>query len=236
MVVHDLTPNQNTYRIVRGVIYDFLHTQRTGLLSFAFLLAIFYSSSAVLGILRSFNKDQAGFWKRNVIQQRWMAIKLNSLLILLLVVSICLMVAQSSIFKNLLEILHLTSESVKFFIGLARWVIIVLLFFAIISLIYRYGPAVQKRWKFITAGSTMATFLTILSTLGFSYYVNHFSSYNRIYGSIGSIIVLMVWIYINSFVLLIGFELNASIDIIRQEAETRIENAEQEEQEFKGFA
>lgn len=236
ILVHDLTPNQNTYRIVRGVIYDFLHTQRTGLLSFAFLLAIFYSSSAVLGILRSFNKDQAGFWKRNVIQQRWMAIKLNCLLILLLVVSICLMVAQSSIFKNLLEILHLTSESVKFFIGLARWVIIVLLFFAIISLIYRYGPAVQKRWKFITAGSTMATFLTILSTLGFSYYVNHFSSYNRIYGSIGSVIVLMVWIYINSFVLLIGFELNASIDIIRQEAETRVESTEREEQEFKGFA
>jgi membrane protein len=236
IVVRDLTPNQNTYRIVRGIIYDFLHTQRTGLLSFAFVLAIFYSSSAVLGILRSFNKNQPGFRKRNVIQQRWMAIKLNCLLILLLVVSICMMVAQSSIFKNLLGTLHLTSESVKFFIGLARWVIIVLLFFAIISLIYRYGPAIKKRWKFITAGSTMATFLTILSTLGFSYYVNHFSSYNRIYGSIGSVIVLMVWIYINSFVLLIGFELNASIDMIRQEAEAREEHPETEEHPSGGFA
>ncbi|HEX5552187.1 MAG TPA: YihY/virulence factor BrkB family protein, partial [Chitinophagaceae bacterium] len=236
VLVRDLTPNQNTYHIVRGVIYDFLHTQRTGLLSFAFVLAIFYSSSAVLGILRSFNKDHPVFKKRNVIQQRWMAIKLNCLLILLLLVSICLLVAQSSIFRNLLGSLHLTSEAVKLFIGLVRWIIIVLLFFTIISLVYTYGPAIKKRWKFISAGSTMATFLTILSTLGFSYYVNNFSSYNRIYGSIGSIIVLMVWIYINSFVLLIGFELNASIDMIRQEADAREESQEKDEDELKGLA
>jgi membrane protein len=72
--------------------------------------------------------------------------------------------------------------------------------------------------------------------LGFSYYVNNFSSYNRIYGSIGSIIVLMVWIYINSFVLLIGFELNASIDMIRQEADAREESQEKDEDELKGLA
>src|SRR5690606_11014168 len=87
----------------------------------------------------------------------------------------------------------------------------------------------KKRWKFISAGSTLATALIILSTLGFSFYVNNFSSYNRIYGSIGSVIVLMTWIYINSFVLLIGFELNASINMLRQEAEAEKREAEAQE-------
>lgn len=235
MLVRDIAPNQNTYRIVRGIIYDFLHTQRTGLLSFSFLLAIFYSSSAVLGILRSFNKSHPVFKKRNFLQQRWAAIRLNCLLILLLIISVCLMVAQSSLFNNLLHTLNLTNDTVRFFIGLLRWFIIILLFFAIISLIYTLGPSTQKRWKFISAGSTMATFLMILTTLGFSYYVNNFSSYNRIYGSIGSIIVLMVWLYLNSFVLLIGFELNASIEMIRQEADARNEEI-QDEDEIKGFS
>lgn len=223
MLVASIAPNQTTYRIVHGIIYDFIHTQRTGLLSFAFVLAIFYSSTAVLGILRSFNKDHPAFKKRNMFQLRWMAIKLNSLLILLLLISVSLMVAQSTLFGRLLAYLHVTDATTRFFIILVRWIIIILLFFTIISIIYTLGPAIKKRWKFISAGSTLATALIILSTLGFSYYVNNFSSYNRIYGSIGSVIVLMTWIYINSFVLLIGFELNASIDMIRQESEAEKE-------------
>lgn len=223
MLVASIAPNQKTYLIVHDLIYDFIHTQRTGLLSFSFLLAIFYSSTAVLGILRSFNKDHPAFKKRNVFQLRWMAIKLNSLLIILLLVSVSLLVAQSSLSGRMLAYLHVTGGVSGLFITLVRWVIIILLFFTVISVIYTLGPAIKKRWKFISAGSTLATVLTILSTLGFSYYVNNFSSYNKIYGSIGSVIVLMTWIYINSFVLLIGFELNASIDMMRQEAEARKE-------------
>lgn len=235
-LVNDLTPNRNTYRLVRSILYDFLHTQRTGLLSFAFLLAIFYSSTAVLGILRSFNKNLPAFRKRSALQQRWMAIKLNCLLILLLIVSVCLVVAQSSLFSLMLNTFHLTNENVKFLISLARWLIIVLLFFTVISLIYTYGPAMKKRWKFISAGSTLATLLIIMFTLGFSYYVNNFGNYNRIYGSIGSIIVLMVWIYLNSLVLLVGFELNTSIDILHQEAEERTKREQDDTDVFPGLA
>ncbi len=236
LFVRDITPNQNTYRIVHGIVYDFLHTQRTGLLSFSFLLAVLYSSTAVTGILRSFNRDHPGFLKRNVIKLRWMAIKINCLLILLLVVSVILMVAQSSLFTELLTALGVTNDTVKFFIDVVRWLIIVLLFFTVISLIYTYGPAKETRWKFITAGSTLATGLTILSTLGFSYYVNSFGNYNQIYGSIGSIIILMIWIFINSLVLLIGFELNTSIDILQRQAEADKAERDKNEDELQGLA
>lgn len=68
-----------------------------------------------------------------------------------------------------------------------------------------------KKFKFISAGSTLATLLTILLSFGFAFYVNNFASYNKIYGSIGTLIVIMLWLYFNSLVLLIGYELNASI-------------------------
>jgi membrane protein len=215
-LLRDLAPNRNTYKILRGIIYDFLHTQRTGLLSFAFLLGMFYSSNAVLGIMHSFDKMHTTFRRRNIFQRRWTAIKLNLLLMLVVIVSVCLIITQNFVFSFIFSKLGVTNELIKSFVSLVRWIIIVLLFFTIISCIYTYGPAKYKRWKFITAGSTFATILIILTTLGFSYYVNHFSRYNKIYGSIGSIIVLMLWIYVNSLVLLIGFELNASIEVSKE--------------------
>jgi len=93
-----------------------------------------------------------------------------------------------------------------------RWVIVIAVFFFSISLLYRYGPANKEKWKFLNTGAIMATALAVLSSMGFSYYINNFSSYNKIYGSIGTLIILMLWLYLNSLILLIGFELNASID------------------------
>ena len=104
---------------------------------------------------------------------------------------------------------------VRNFIFYIRWVFIVALVFYSIAFIYKYAPAVHKRWKLISPGSILATFLCILSSLGFSAFVNNFGKYNALYGSIGTIIVLMALIYINSLVLLIGFELNVSIKSLK---------------------
>ena len=96
------------------------------------------------------------------------------------------------------------------------------LFFYSIAFIYKYAPAVHKKWKLLSPGTLFATFLSILATLGFSYFVNSYGKYNALYGSIGTIIVLMALIYINSFVLLVGFELNVSIKSLRAMAEQRM--------------
>ncbi|GAA4311972.1 YihY/virulence factor BrkB family protein [Compostibacter hankyongensis] len=227
-VLADITPNMSTYQIIHDVVYDFLNTQRTGLLSLAFFLGIFSSSNAVIGIMHSFDKGHITFRTRTAFQRRWMAIRLTLLLLLVVVVSLCLIIGQRAIFQYLFDWLGVTNTLFIFSVNLTRWLIIILLFFTIISAIYTYGPATQKRWKFITAGSTLATILIILTTLGFSYFVNHFNSYNRIYGSIGSILVLMLWIFLNSLVLLIGFELNASIEMVRATADRRIAAEEKE--------
>ena len=83
--------------------------------------------------------------------------------------------------------------------------------FLSISFLYYLAPMRKTKWRFITAGSTLATILTIVASLGFSYFVNHFAQFNKFFGSIGALIALMLWMNFNALTLLIGFELNASI-------------------------
>jgi membrane protein len=103
-------------------------------------------------------------------------------------------------------------------------VVIVLLFFYIISTIFRYAPAVHKKWKLITPGSLLATFLMVLFTMFFSWWIDNYANYNQLYGPISTILVLMLLIYFNSLVLLIGFELNVSISSLRKIADEREKN------------
>jgi membrane protein len=88
---------------------------------------------------------------------------------------------------------------------------LIVLFFSAISSIYYLGPSNKKNWNITSAGSTLATFLTIAISIGFSFFVNNFGRFNEIYGSLGTVIALQIFIYLNSFALLIGYELNISI-------------------------
>jgi membrane protein len=110
-----------------------------------------------------------------------------------------------------------------------RWLVILTLFYFSIALIYRFGAALRTRFKWITPGATLATLLSIITSVAFSFYVNSFGTYNKVYGSIGTIIVLMLWIQLNCLILQIGFELNASIAVNR---DLKTEVKEEEEEGF----
>jgi membrane protein len=227
-LAEDVTPNYNTYIIIRDMIHDFLYTHRNGLLSIAFLMGFFASSNAVMGLARSFNKKSPGFRRRKWWQKRLMALKLTLILIFLLLLTVILIIAQGTVLSFSFNYLGITDARILSLADVARWILIALLFFAMLSVIYRFVPATTKRWKFITAGSTFATILMIVVTIVFSFFVNNFGNYNKIYGSIGTILILMLSIYFYSFILLIGFELNASIRILKETAETRKENLPEE--------
>lgn len=217
LLTKDITPNLNTYLLVKSFLEDFLDTPREGLLSLGFLLVMFYSSNAMIGIMRSFNRSLIHSTKRNFFQKRWVALKLTVLLVFLVIATITLLVTQGAALKWLLHAvgLHRTDTATLFIIKTVRWIITIALFFYGISFIYKYAPAVKNRQKLNTPGSILATFLTVLLTLAFSYWVNRFGNYNKIYGSIGTILILMVLIFLNSLVLLIGYELNVSIQSLK---------------------
>lgn len=211
LTTRDLTPNQNTYLLVSQFLEDFLDKPRVGLLSFGFLLALFYSSNAMIGIMRSFDKSLIYNTKRSVLETRWMAIKLTVLVLFMVIGSFIILVTQAELLRSLLKWMHINNRSARWLFKTLRWVVIVPLFYFAIAFIYKYGPAVHKRWRLFSPGTLLATFLTIIMTVGFSYWVNNFGTYNKVYGSIGTVMILMLLIYFNSLVLLIGYELNVSI-------------------------
>jgi membrane protein len=197
---------------------SFFKKDHIGLLSFGFLLLIFFASNGMMGLMRSFNKNYIGFEKRTGLNTRLVAIKLTIINMGLLLGCLLLLILQGAVLK----LLGVKSEFVLNVIGVFRWLFIISLIFYAIAFIYKYAPAIQKRWKLASPGAILATFLSILTTLGFSIFVNNFGKYNALYGSIGTIIVLMIIIYINSLVLLIGYELNVSIHSIKAMAEERM--------------
>jgi membrane protein len=216
-LIRDVIPGEKNNSAIIKFIDDIIKKPKNDLLSLGFLLAIFYSSNAVMGIMRAFDKNYLGFKKRKMIRRRATALQLTSVLFVLMFASLLVLIMQSSVLK----LFGLKNVLVRQIIGYARWVVIVLLFFGSVSFIYRYAPFVHKRWKLINPGCILATTLMLLFTVFFSYWVNNFSNYNKLYGSISTILILMLLIYFNSLVLLIGFELNVSIIHIRHEADER---------------
>jgi len=98
-----------------------------------------------------------------------------------------------------------------YLIDIGKWFMVIVIFFFSISFLYYWAPAKRDKFKFFSIGSSLATLLIILTSLAFSFYVNNFGQYNTFYGSLGGLIVFLLWIYFNAFGLILGFELNASI-------------------------
>jgi membrane protein len=216
-LIRNVIPGEKNNASIINFLKDFINRPRNELLSLGFVLSLFFSSNAVMGIMRSFDKNYIGFRKRNGFQRRLVALKLTSIVFILIFAGTLLMVMQGAVLKWL----GVKSHLVRVILVDARWAVIVLLFFASVSFIFRHAPAVQKKWKLINPGSILAAFLMILFTIVFSYWVTHFGNYNKLYGSIGTILILMLLIYFNSLVLLIGFELNVSISSLKKIAEER---------------
>jgi membrane protein len=216
----DLTPNERTYRLVETFLNDFFKKSRGGLLSFGILLVIFYASNAMMGIIRTFDKSILHA-KTHFIHKRWKAIKLTLFLILLVIGSVLFLIGHDALQKILRHYFHFNKDNWLWWWEGTRWLVIILLIFFGIAIIYRYAPSVEKKWNIISPGSLLATFLTLASTIIFSYWVTHFGSYNKVYGSIGTVLIIMILIDFNALILLIGFELNVSITYLKQQAETR---------------
>jgi membrane protein len=217
-LIRDIVPGKANNQPIIDFLDDFTKNERSGLLSFGLLLALYFSSNAMIGIMMSFNKmNYIGFSRRHYFHDRWVAIKLTLILFLIILLSIVALVSRGAV----LTWLGVEDPTLRAIILNVRWIVIILLFFLTISFIYRHAPAMHKKWKLINPGSILATFMMIACTMGFSYYVVNFGNYNKLYGSIGTILILMLLIYFNSLVLLIGFELNVSISSLRKLADQR---------------
>lgn len=196
-------------------IEDITTQPRFGLLSFGFVLAMYFASNGMVTMMQTFEKSyRSTFRRRSGVRQRMVAIALTSLIGIVLLGSVLFIIIGQYLIGWMSSYIELDSFTAHAFTVL-RYLAMLILYYTCISMIYRYGAATYKRFNFFSPGATLASILSILSSLAFSYYVDSFNTYNKLYGSIGTIIVIILWIQLNSFVILLGFELNASIAVNR---------------------
>ncbi|MDI9357688.1 MAG: YihY/virulence factor BrkB family protein [Phycisphaerales bacterium] len=206
-----ITPNTTSYHLVQGILDDLLN-KHIGLFSFSFILLMFYASNAMLGIIRTF--DRSIFQKKNFfLHKRWRAIKLTLILIGFSIICLFILIAQQRLLVSLSHNFVINKSNLIWFNRLRSFIIILSIYLSI-GLIYKFGPSVKKRWPIISLGAIIATIAMILSTLLFSYWLNNFNSYNKIYGSLGTVLITNMFIYFNALLLIIGFEINVGVTIL----------------------
>lgn len=204
-------PNRNVSQTLSRIVVDFMNTERRDLLSFGILLTLFFSSNGMMGLMRSFDRSLSVYKKRSGLQRRWTAIKLTVLLIIVAIFTIAALILQSSLLDPVLIRLFGSAEAVQ----VVSLLIIGMLIFVTISLIYTYGPSLTSKFPFVSPGSVFATLLVIATSTIFFFLVNNILNYNKVYGSIGTLIAFMVWLWLNTQIILVGYELNVSILLSR---------------------
>jgi membrane protein len=211
--IHEIMPG-SAGKLIFKTIEDIATIPRSGLLSFGFFLAIWFASNGMLSMMRGLEKDYSATFKRRTgFEKRMIAIQLTFLVAFVLVASVILVILGNTILRFVFQYIRADAITRMTLFGF-RWVVVVLLFFTTFSTIYRYGSSTRRMIRFFNPGAMLATLLSIFISWGFSFYVDNFGNYNKVYGSIGTLIVLMIWIQLNCMILLIGFELNAGIAVL----------------------
>ncbi|MEY2962900.1 MAG: hypothetical protein RL754_161 [Bacteroidota bacterium] len=209
----------STHDMAFEAISDVLNVKRSGLLSVTVAATLIFATNGTLSLIAnlgiSYHKiNVKTFWR-----QYFSAFLLTIGLTIMIVIAMVALIFSQGFTTWLTEKGYLAEHATSL-IYWARLVVLLLTILFGISLVYNYGPVSKRNWRFISPGSILATVLIILSSQGFGFYVEHFSTYNKFYGSIGTLLIMLLWIYVNAFGLIIGFELNASISGAHHEKES----------------
>ncbi len=200
---------------IDAIIIEMTQTSRKGLLSISIILSLIFASNGVLSMIKGFHKSyEMTYKKQNTFQQRWRALKLTMLLGVMFLGSLATIILGRPALMKALTFAGVDADNYNFY-NFIRWSSVFIFYYICIAMIYTIGPAYKNKEKLFSPGAMLATVLSLISSLGFAVYVENFSSYNEVYGSIGALILILLWLQINSFIILLGYELNASIAINR---------------------
>jgi membrane protein len=198
-------------QLVRDNISSLVSNQHGGLLSFGILAALWASSSAITAIAdalnRAYDVDEGRLWWK----VRGTAILLTIGFSLFIIAAIFLLMFGPHLGSWIANAVGL-GNAFEVAWNVLRWPVIVVLMMVALAILYYFAPDVEQEWKWITLGAVFAVVAWILTSLGFSYYVNNFGSYNKTYGSIGAVIVLLTWLYLTGLFIIVGGEINAEIE------------------------
>ncbi|MFP5470677.1 MAG: YihY/virulence factor BrkB family protein [Bacteroidia bacterium] len=197
--------------LIEETVNDLILKKKSVTLSIGFLLTFYFASDSIHALLTAFNSSFQFTNKRSAIIQRLWSLGLLFTLVFLLFIAIILLIFGEPTIVWILENTSFSGTITYLSLTMFNWLIILLLMFFSISLLYNIGNPERVRWKLVSAGTTLTTLVIILTSMAFAFYLENFSKYNELYGSIGSLIAFLLWIKICSQILLVGFELSAKV-------------------------
>lgn len=201
----------NLYAAAETTIHDIISKERGGLLSFGFIMTLILSTNGMTSLMGAFNACYKTIETRGFFSVRLTATGLIFILSISFISSIALLIVGQQLLTDS-EIRSIVNDTISVdILFILRFVFLYIIFQFAISSIYYFAPAIHERWHFLSVGSVFSTLAIIMASFGFSYYVNNFGNYNKLYGSIGVLLVFMLWLFIISLILLVGFEMNAAI-------------------------
>lgn len=224
---------EEIYSQSEGTIMDIVSKPRQSLLSLGFFFALFATTQGVVSMMNSFNSVYQTKENRGFLQSRGIAVSIVFILALTVITASLVMIVGGVIIRRLDEMQVFNSGFMIFLFSSLKFLILLFMFYITTAFIFRFAPAVHDRWKFFSVGAKLAGLLITFGFYGFTFYLNNFASYNRLYGSIGTLIALMLWLLITSIIILVCFEVNVSLDLVEEQKKrngaSQIEELVQEE-------
>lgn len=203
-----------TYDAIAVIINDILNNSNSGLISSGFFLSIFLMANGVNAILGGFETSNHVLTKRGFFRQYFVSLAISLLLSFLLLITVAMIVVFEVIIQSS-SIQDVLMESVPIIV-ISRYVFVLIMILLTTSILFKFGTKHTGKRSFITVGSVFTTALIVLSSYVFGIWVVRFSQYNELYGSIGTLLIMMFYIWLNCMILLLGFELDAAITRIRR--------------------
>ncbi|MFD1466791.1 YihY/virulence factor BrkB family protein [Hymenobacter caeli] len=202
------------YSATASTIEDIVNIKHGTLLSFGFGTALVLSSNGIMALLDAFEKKYPSFKHRSYIRKRLIAIALTFILAFILVLAIAGIFFGTYLIDGLVFYEIVPERYTDLVVSLVRYGSLLALFLSTTCVIYYFVPPVHDKWPLLSAGAVVATLLIFLVSFLFTLYVRIFDSYNHFYGSIGALVGFMVWLEFVCMTLIIGFEVNVSMDAV----------------------
>ncbi len=207
----------NTFYAIKNIINDILHNSHSGLVSSGFLLSIFLMANGLNAILGGFENSKHVLVKRGFFHQYFVAVGMSLFMAILLILTVAIIVVFEVVIQHL-NAKDFLSERIPLIV-MGRYAFLILMILITTSVLFKFGTKNQENRSFISIGSVFTTILTIISSYFFGVWVIRFSKYNELYGSIGTLLIVMFYIWINCMILLLGFELNEVINKLKKRKE-----------------
>ena len=209
--IQKFVPENIAGRVV-GTINEIMSHQHNTLMSIGIIMAFYFSSGAVRAFFRGFDMGVNHIGKMSFLRMYGGGLVTTMILGTMLITSIALIIIGNDYLPVFFNKIHFYNNFVITLINIGRWLLTVFVLLVAIAVLYYFGnPDKDRQFRLFTPGTIMFTVLFIIGTVGFNYYIINFSNYNALYGSIGGLIIFMMWMYVNCIIVLIGYELDASI-------------------------